>query len=222
MTDLTDAICCTLLLFACGWLIWTDLRHGIIPDWINGLIAALGLARTFAMEGALGPLIAGSQGLIIAALLLLLRELYFRWRSIQGLGLGDVKFLAAATLWTGLFDFPILLLAASVAALFVVLCLHMVGQGVTARTSIPFGPFLVVGLLVVLAVQTSAVSMPFQTINLLDSLLPPARIRPDVHGATTTRRAASPMHPLWRKRGHIMTKIEVNGDCGIPSDMKVF
>jgi leader peptidase (prepilin peptidase)/N-methyltransferase len=109
------------------------------------------------MEGALGPLIAGSQGLIIAALLLLLRELYFRWRSIQGLGLGDVKFLSAATLWTGLFDFPILLLAASVAALFVVLCLHVVGQGVTARASIPFGPFLVVGLLVVLAVQPSVI-----------------------------------------------------------------
>ncbi|MBB4398900.1 prepilin peptidase [Bradyrhizobium sp. ERR14] len=161
MTNLTNTICYTLLLFACGWLIWTDLRHGIIPDWINGSIAALGLARTFAMEGALGPLIAGSQGLIIAALLLLLREFYFRWRSIQGLGLGDVKFLGAATLWTGLIDLPLLLLSASVAALSVVLCLHLVGQGITARTSIPFGPFLVVGLFVVLVVQASVESILF-------------------------------------------------------------
>jgi leader peptidase (prepilin peptidase)/N-methyltransferase len=159
MTNLANTTCFALLVIACGWLIWTDLRHGIIPDWINGLIATLGLARAFVMEGASGTLIAAPQGLLIGALVLLLRHLYFRWRGVQGLGLGDVKFLAAATVWTGLTDFPVLLLAATVAALAVAISLHVVGEGVTARTSIPFGPFLVVGLLVALALQTNGEGM---------------------------------------------------------------
>lgn len=159
MNNLVTISCYTLLLLACGWLIWTDLRYGIIPDWINGLIAALGLARVLVIDGHSTALIAASQGLLTGGLLLLLRHLYFRWRGMQGLGLGDIKFLAAATIWTGLPDMPVLLLAATSTALAVCLSLPVVGGAVTARTSIPFGPFLAAGLLVVLALQANGYGM---------------------------------------------------------------
>lgn len=42
-----------------------------------------------------------------------------------------------------------------------VLCRHVVGQGVTAQTSNLFGPFLVVGLLVMLAVQRNVAGILF-------------------------------------------------------------
>jgi prepilin signal peptidase PulO-like enzyme (type II secretory pathway) len=92
-------------------------------------------------------------GVVIGAVLLLLRRGYFAWRGVQGLGLGDVKFLAAAGIWTGLADFPLLLLIATLAALVLAGILHLTGRAVTARTAIPFGPSLALGLLATLVLQ---------------------------------------------------------------------
>jgi leader peptidase (prepilin peptidase)/N-methyltransferase len=150
MASTTIWICFALLVIACGWLTWTDIRFGIIPDWINAVIAVLGLAQCVATNGLSTALSAAAAGVAIGASLLLLRYLYFAWRGVHGLGLGDVKFLAAAGIWTGLADFPILLLVATLAALLAAGVLHLTGRAVTARTSLPFGPSLAFGLLVTL------------------------------------------------------------------------
>jgi prepilin signal peptidase PulO-like enzyme (type II secretory pathway) len=153
MASSTTTVCFALLLIACGWLTWTDIRFGIIPDWLNALIAVLGLARVLMTDAASAALMAAAAGAAIGAGLLLLRRVYLAWRGMQGLGLGDVKFLAAAGIWTGLSDFPILLLIATLAALVLAGALHLTGRAVTARTSIPFGPSLALGLLVTLVLQ---------------------------------------------------------------------
>jgi prepilin signal peptidase PulO-like enzyme (type II secretory pathway) len=153
MPSLTMMLFFTLLLLACGWLTWTDIRFGIIPNWLNALIAALGLARGFAMDGSSGAVTGVVAGVVIGITLLLLRQGYFAWRGVQGLGLGDVKFLAAAGVWTGLADFPLLLLIATLAALLLAGILHLSGRAVTARTAIPFGPSLALGLLATLVLQ---------------------------------------------------------------------
>lgn len=142
-----------LLVIACGWLTWTDIRFGIIPNWLNAAIAMLGLARAFAMDGTSAALMAAAAGVAVGAALLLLRRVYLAWRGEHGLGLGDVKFLAAAGIWTGLADFPILLLIATLAALLLAGTSHLSGRTVTARTSIPFGPSLAFGLVVTLVLQ---------------------------------------------------------------------
>ena len=153
MPGLTTTIFFILLLAACGWLTWTDIRFGIIPNWLNALIAVLGLARAFVMDGASGVLTGAIAGVAIGAVLVLLRQGYFAWRGVQGLGLGDVKFLAAAGIWTGLSDFPLLLLIATLVALLLAGVLHLTGRAVTARTAIPFGPSLAFGLLATLVLQ---------------------------------------------------------------------
>jgi prepilin signal peptidase PulO-like enzyme (type II secretory pathway) len=153
MPSLTMMVFFILLLLACAWLSWTDIRFGIIPNWLNALIAVLGLARGAAMDGASGALMGAIAGVAIGAVLLLLRRSYFVWRGVQGLGLGDVKFLAAAGIWTGLADFPILLLIATLAALLLAGILHLAGRAVTAQTAIPFGPSLAFGLLATLVLQ---------------------------------------------------------------------
>ncbi len=153
MPSLTMMVFFMLLLVACGWLTWTDIRFGIIPNWLNALIAVLGLARGFAMDGSSGALTGAAAGIVIGAALLLLRHGYLAWRGVQGLGLGDVKFLAAAGVWTGLADFPLLLLIATLAALVLAGILHLTGRAVTSRTAIPFGPSLALGLLATLVLQ---------------------------------------------------------------------
>jgi leader peptidase (prepilin peptidase) / N-methyltransferase len=65
-----------------------DIRHGIIPDWLNRTIAALGLSKAVFAGGPLAGLEAACEGAAIGAIFWLLRRLYFALRKIQGLGLG--------------------------------------------------------------------------------------------------------------------------------------
>ncbi len=88
-----------LLCLLSGVLAWIDIRHGIIPDWLNATIAGLGLSKAVVAGGAFAGLDAACEGAAIGVVFWLLRRLYFAFRKIQGLGLGDVKFLAAAGLW---------------------------------------------------------------------------------------------------------------------------
>jgi leader peptidase (prepilin peptidase)/N-methyltransferase len=141
------------LCLLCAALALIDIRHGIIPDGVNLAIASLGLLNV----AVSGGLLAGAESIIeavaIGVIFWLLRRLYFAWRKVDGLGLGDVKFLAAATPWTGAAGIPMLLLIAAIAALAAAGGLRLAGQAMTRQTSLPFGPFLAMGLLLTLAAQ---------------------------------------------------------------------
>jgi leader peptidase (prepilin peptidase) / N-methyltransferase len=143
-----------LLLCALGGaLALIDLRHGIIPDVLNLAIAALGLASAIMAGGLAGGAEAIGEAIAAGAICWLLRRLYFAWRKIHGLGLGDVKFVAAAAVWVGLSGTPMLILIAALAALAAASGLQIAGHHLTRQTSLPFGPFLAVGLLSTVALQ---------------------------------------------------------------------
>jgi leader peptidase (prepilin peptidase) / N-methyltransferase len=128
-------------------LSWIDIRHGIIPDWLNLAIAGLGLSKTVIVDGPMVGLQAVCEGAAIGAAFWLLRRLYFAFRKIQGLGLGDVKFLMAAGIWVGVAGLPTLLLIATLTALACAGVMQLTGRQLTNRTSMSFGPFLALGLL---------------------------------------------------------------------------
>jgi leader peptidase (prepilin peptidase)/N-methyltransferase len=128
-------------------LAWIDIRHGIIPDWLNLTIAALGLLKAVLIGGLPGGFEAACEGAAIGLAFWLLRRLYFAFRQIQGLGLGDVKFLAASGIWIGVTGLPMLLLVATLTALACAGIMQLAGRSLNARTSISFGPFLAIGLL---------------------------------------------------------------------------
>jgi leader peptidase (prepilin peptidase)/N-methyltransferase len=141
---LSFALLCAL----CAVLAWVDIRHGIIPDWLNLSIAALGLLTIILSEDRAAAIQALGEGVAVGAAFWLLRRLYFAFRGIQGLGLGDVKFLGAAGIWVGVAGIPMLLLVATITALACVGAMQLSGRALTARTSMSFGPFLAAGLLV--------------------------------------------------------------------------
>ncbi len=136
-----------LLCLLSGVLAWIDIRHGIIPDWLNATIAGLGLSKAVVAGGVFAGLDAACEGAAIGVVFWLLRRLYFAFRKIQGLGLGDVKFLAAAGLWIGVAGLPILLVVATLTALACAGVMQFTGRQLTAQTSMSFGPFLAIGLL---------------------------------------------------------------------------
>jgi leader peptidase (prepilin peptidase)/N-methyltransferase len=142
-----------LLCLLSAVLAWIDLRHGIIPDWLNLAIAGLGLSKAVIVGGPLAGLEVACEGAAIGALFWLLRRLYFAFREIQGLGLGDVKFLAAAGVWSGVEGIPVLLLVAALTALVCAAAMQLAGRQLTGQTSLSFGPFLAMGLLFTLGVQ---------------------------------------------------------------------
>jgi leader peptidase (prepilin peptidase) / N-methyltransferase len=142
-----------LLGLASLWLAWIDLRHGIIPDWLNLSIAFAGLAWAGLLDGWDAALAAAVDGLVTGAVVFLLRWFYFRLRKHHGLGLGDVKLLAASAVWISVAGVPVQLLIASVVALIAAGALHVSGQSMTRQTALPFGPFLALGLLATLALE---------------------------------------------------------------------
>jgi leader peptidase (prepilin peptidase) / N-methyltransferase len=136
-----------LLCLLSAVLAWIDIQHGIIPDWLNLAIAGLGLTKALIIDGPMAGLEAVSEGVAIGAIFWLLRRLYFTFRKIQGLGLGDVKFLAAAGVWVGAAGLPMLLLVAALTALACAGVMQLAGRQLNAQTSMSFGPFLAIGLL---------------------------------------------------------------------------
>jgi len=146
-------LCLMTLSCASLLLAWIDLRQGIIPDWLNVAIAILGAIRAASIGG--WPLTAELvvEGVLIGASIWLLRWLYFRLRKVQGLGLGDVKLLAASAIWVGMVGVPVQLLVAALSALAAASVLHFVGHRMTRHTALPFGPFLALGLLAAILLQ---------------------------------------------------------------------
>ena len=95
---------------------WIDHRQMIIPNWLNVSIAFTGL---------LFGLLTGQQNLLpmtvagISAFLVMwmVRVLYYVLTKRSGLGMGDVKFVAALAIWVGFSNLPLVILVASVSAL---------------------------------------------------------------------------------------------------------
>jgi leader peptidase (prepilin peptidase)/N-methyltransferase len=142
-----------LLCLLCAAITWIDIRDGIIPDWLNLAVAGLGLVKIAATSDLSAAIEATVEGIAIAGVFWLLRRLYFAYRSIQGLGLGDVKFLGAAGIWVGVTGIPVVLLIATMSALACAGVMQLSGRALTAQTSLSFGPFLVAGLLLTAGVQ---------------------------------------------------------------------
>jgi leader peptidase (prepilin peptidase)/N-methyltransferase len=129
------------------WIAVVDIRRLIIPDLAVAAMAALGLGLVAAETPPPALLQEVSNALMRAvvagACLFLLRLGFRRLAGREGLGLGDVKLMAAgATLlsWPAL---PYALVLAAVAAIMVVI-LRGLRQGawLARDTEIPFGAFL--------------------------------------------------------------------------------
>jgi leader peptidase (prepilin peptidase) / N-methyltransferase len=136
-----------------------------VPDpWVYGALGS-GLvwgvaARIRAGEGAIG---AGVAVLIAIAVcggaFWAVREVFFRLRGVDGLGLGDVKIAAAGGAWLGWEGFAFAVLVAAAGALAFVATRVVRGHGWSAGERLAFGAFLAPAVWATwLVVQKAAVS----------------------------------------------------------------
>ena len=120
-----------------------DARYGIIPDSLVAALAVGGLLQTYFDDQA-GLLEQGFEAAAVFAAAALFRASY-RWiRGFDGLGFGDVKFVAAAALWTGIAGIPVLLLISVLSAIVSLVIIRLEGHELDGRQAIAFGPHLAV------------------------------------------------------------------------------
>ena len=119
---------------------YRDLCSYRIADALNAVLAISGFAFS-AWAGTTVLRDAVLASLVIGSVFWLMRYLFKRWRNIEGLGMGDVKFATAAGLWLTPFHLPWFVLIASLSGI-----LHHLIKGAAREERLPFGPHLALGL----------------------------------------------------------------------------
>ncbi len=126
------------LLSACDWLSFR------LPDVLTYSLLVIGLLLA-ADAGKDALLWSAFSASLAATSLYVVGWIYRRVRSRAGLGMGDVKLLAAAGAWVGAESLTTILLVACIAALSAI-ALTVRRGAFDASQAIPFGPFLALGI----------------------------------------------------------------------------
>jgi leader peptidase (prepilin peptidase)/N-methyltransferase len=138
-----------------GWLLWatcglgwtllalaaTDLRYFVLPDALTLPLIPAGMAVAYLQDPTeLQAHVIGAVAGFVA--FMAVRVVYFRLRGREGLGLGDVKLLAAAGAWVGWGSLPSLIVIATATGLGVALIGRLFGRPIGLSDRVPFGAFL--------------------------------------------------------------------------------
>lgn len=135
------------LVFACAMIVLfvVDLEHRILPNVITipGIIAGF-VFSLFLPPGWLGSLIGIVAG---GGVLLLMAEMYYRFRKEEGLGMGDVKMLAMIGAFLGWKLMLVTLVLGSFLGSFIGIGMIALKKG-DMKYALPFGTFLAIGAIV--------------------------------------------------------------------------
>jgi prepilin signal peptidase PulO-like enzyme (type II secretory pathway) len=133
-------MCCIIVMF------FADLKYFIIPDWIQLALAYLALLLFFIGSVDLHNLVYRLGSAIIVMLPMLG---IFMFTKGRGLGFGDVKLAANLGLFMGIqYAFSALYLSFIIGAL--TSCIVLVLRKGNMKTKIPFGPFILIGVCIVM------------------------------------------------------------------------
>lgn len=135
------------------WAVWgtsllvlaiINARTGFLPDVLTLPMLGLGLIIQFWPTTQTVGIEASLVGMLLGSLPLWLMAIIYRWRTGKdGLGLGDVKLVAAMGAWSGPAAIPLVMIIS--ATLGLIWGATMDSRKPWCRRRIAFGPFLVIG-----------------------------------------------------------------------------
>ena len=151
----------TILFFilSIGFLIifFIDLKHFIIPNEITYPLMMLGFLKSFdpnlnlnLFPNFIDSLIGGFLGYIIIWLVIFI---YKKFRNKEGMGLGDAKLVSVIGFWFGWISIPFVIFFSSAIALIKVIP-DLIKNKKNLSSEIPFGPYLIVGCLTFLILNS--------------------------------------------------------------------
>lgn len=135
----------SIILFVLLWFLAViDWQDGRLPNIWTLLLTASGLAVNsvwgdWPMPYYIKGMVAGFSALFF------LNYVYRIVRGRDGMGGGDMKFMAGCGAWLGWPHLPFVLLFASAGALLFVLLRNVTGHAFDSQSRLPFGPFLCLG-----------------------------------------------------------------------------
>ena len=127
-------------------IFFIDLKHFIIPDSLNILLAIIGFVKNF-IPITITQFQISLQNSIIGGIIgfLLIYSIIFLYRQLknrEGMGLGDAKLMVGIGLLLGWQSIPIILFLASILGLIFVIP-SLIKKTKKLTTQIPFGPFII-------------------------------------------------------------------------------
>ena len=151
----------TILFFilSIGFLIifFIDLKHFIIPNEITYPLMMLGFLKSFdpnlnlnLFPNFIDSLIGGFLGYIIIWLVIFI---YKKFRNKEGMGLGDAKLVSLIGFWFGWISIPFVIFFSSAIALIKVIP-DLIKNKKNLSSEIPYGPYLIVGCLTFLILNS--------------------------------------------------------------------
>ena len=151
----------TILFFilSIGFLIifFIDLKHFIIPNEITYPLMMLGFLKSFVpnlnlnlFPNFINSLIGGFFGYVIIWLVIFI---YKKFRNKEGMGLGDAKLVSVIGFWFGWVSIPFVIFFSSAIALIKVIP-DLIKNKKNLSSEIPFGPYLIVGCLTFLILNS--------------------------------------------------------------------
>lgn len=151
----------SLLLIQC----FIDLQSRLLPDIGNLALGSLGLTfHALPDPPILSPFDLLLGAVTGAASLYLIRFAFLRFAGREALGLGDVKFAAAAGIWVGAPALPTLFFLAATLTLAALpiraLLRRRAGTTEPADPEIPFGPGLCAATAIVVGMQLAGLPLP--------------------------------------------------------------
>ncbi len=121
-----------------------DAEHQLLPDVLTYPTLAFALAMSWL--GGVVPFTEALLGAVVgAALPIGVIVLYRLWRGEEGMGWGDVKYLAAIGAVVGPYGCLWVVVAAAMAGALLGVALILLGRG-SGKTALPFGTFLAVAV----------------------------------------------------------------------------
>ena len=151
----------TILFFilSIGFLIifFIDLKHFIIPNEITYPLMMLGFLKSFdpnlnlnLFPNFIDSLIGGFFGYVIIWFVIFI---YKQFRNKEGMGLGDAKLVSVIGFWFGWISIPFVIFFSSAIALIKVIP-DLIKNKKNLSSEIPFGPYLIVGCLTFLILNS--------------------------------------------------------------------
>ena len=129
-------------------IFFIDLKHFIIPNQLTFPLMAIGFFKTFNpnlnqyfFPNLIDSMIGGVVGYLIIWIIIFA---YKKLRKKEGMGLGDAKLLSAIGFWFGWMSIPFILFFSSFIALAYALP-SLLNKSKNMSSSIPYGPYLVLG-----------------------------------------------------------------------------
>lgn len=137
-SDILIPVCLALGLLPA--IAFIDLAFGVIPDELNIALAIFGVASLIIGEGDVFLGLVAAAGLLGFGLFLAIG--YSKFRGREMLGLGDVKFFAAAGLWLPFMLIPWFLMASGAVGVVI----GFIWKFFSSSKEFPFAPALVLAL----------------------------------------------------------------------------